>query len=104
MHGRHSSTAVVQLLNLFIFAEKHKAYHAKNDELAKDGFRKFMKYEHCRFDSCPYSKSIPTSKSVRYQKFENIFFFIAVMNHIHCLKSGMPHKKSSERDAASKLL
>ncbi|GAV07890.1 hypothetical protein RvY_17670 [Ramazzottius varieornatus] len=47
--------------------EKHKAYHAKNDELAKDGFRKFMKYEHCRFDTCPYSK---------------------IMNHIHCLKPG----------------
>ncbi|XP_055340062.1 zinc finger protein castor homolog 1-like isoform X2 [Paramacrobiotus metropolitanus] len=47
--------------------EKHKAYHAKNDELAKDGFRKYMKYEHCMFDSCPYSK---------------------IMNHIHCIRQG----------------
>lgn len=52
---------------IHFFAEKHKAYHAKNDELAKDGFRKYMKYEHCMFENCPYSK---------------------IMNHIHCIRNG----------------
>jgi hypothetical protein len=40
----------------------------ENDELVKDGFRKYMKYEHCLFESCPDSK---------------------IMNH--CIRSGESH-------------
>ncbi|XP_021355431.1 zinc finger protein castor homolog 1-like [Mizuhopecten yessoensis] len=47
--------------------EKHKTYHQKDEVLAKDGFKKFMKYEHCGYMSCRYSK---------------------VSNHIHCIRSG----------------
>ncbi|XP_060080186.1 zinc finger protein castor homolog 1-like [Ylistrum balloti] len=47
--------------------EKHKTYHQKDEVLAKDGFKKFMKYEHCGYTSCRYSK---------------------VSNHIHCIRTG----------------
>jgi len=47
--------------------EKHKTYHQKDEVLAKDGFKKFMKYEHCGYLGCRYSK---------------------VSNHIHCIRSG----------------
>ncbi|XP_023932584.1 zinc finger protein castor homolog 1-like [Lingula anatina] len=47
--------------------EKHKAYHQKDEILSKDGFKKFMKYEHCTFQNCKYSK---------------------VSNHIHCIRPG----------------
>ncbi|XP_069118331.1 zinc finger protein castor homolog 1-like [Argopecten irradians] len=47
--------------------EKHKTYHQKDEVLAKDGFKKFMKYEHCGYMSCRYSK---------------------VSNHIHCIRAG----------------
>ncbi|XP_074655619.1 zinc finger protein castor homolog 1-like [Tubulanus polymorphus] len=47
--------------------EKHKTYHQKDEVLGKDGFKKFMKYEHCSFPKCKYSK---------------------VSNHIHCIRPG----------------
>lgn len=46
-------------------------YHQKDEMLAKDGFKKFMKYESCGYDSCRYSNS---------------------SNHIHCIRPGeWPH-------------
>ena len=47
--------------------EKHKMYHQRDELLAKDGFKKFMKYESCGYDSCRYSNS---------------------SNHIHCIRLG----------------
>jgi hypothetical protein len=53
---------------LFIYSswlEKHKSYHIKDEQLARDGFKKFMKNEACQFDSCRFSR---------------------VCNHIHCIR------------------
>ncbi|XP_078615886.1 zinc finger protein castor homolog 1-like [Branchiostoma floridae x Branchiostoma japonicum] len=47
--------------------EKHKAYHIKDDMYTKEGFKKFYKYEECRFDGCVYSKA---------------------SNHFHCIRPG----------------
>ncbi|XP_052286686.1 zinc finger protein castor homolog 1-like [Dreissena polymorpha] len=47
--------------------EKHKSYHQKDEVLGRDGFKKFMKYEHCMYTSCRYSK---------------------LSNHIHCIRPG----------------
>ncbi|KAJ8320739.1 hypothetical protein KUTeg_002326 [Tegillarca granosa] len=47
--------------------EKHKTYHQKDEVLGRDGFKKFMKYEHCGYYGCRYSK---------------------VSNHIHCIRKG----------------
>ncbi|XP_064610900.1 zinc finger protein castor homolog 1-like isoform X2 [Liolophura sinensis] len=47
--------------------EKHKSYHQKDEILGRDGFKKFMKYEHCPFSSCRFSK---------------------ISNHIHCIRPG----------------
>ena len=47
--------------------EKHKSFHQKDDLLAKDGFRKFMKHDACNFDGCKLSR---------------------VANHIHCVRAG----------------
>ncbi|KAM9343570.1 zinc finger protein castor homolog 1 isoform 3-T3 [Pholidichthys leucotaenia] len=47
--------------------EKHKSYHIKDDAYAKDGFKKFYKYEECKYDGCVYSKAT---------------------NHFHCIRSG----------------
>lgn len=47
--------------------EKHKSYHQKDEVLGRDGFKKFMKYEHCMYPRCRYSK---------------------VSNHIHCIRKG----------------
>ncbi|ELU05489.1 hypothetical protein CAPTEDRAFT_123706, partial [Capitella teleta] len=55
--------------------------------LAKDGFKKFMKYEHCSYPECRYSK---------------------ISNHIHCIREGcdyvlhstgqlFSHKRKHER-------
>ncbi|KAL3064086.1 hypothetical protein OYC64_000390 [Pagothenia borchgrevinki] len=46
--------------------EKHKSYHIKDDAYAKDGFKKFYKYEECKYDGCVYSKAT---------------------NHFHCIRS-----------------
>ncbi|KAL5014907.1 hypothetical protein ScPMuIL_009177 [Solemya velum] len=47
--------------------EKHKGYHQKDEILGRDGFKKFMKYENCGYQTCRYSK---------------------VNNHIHCIRPG----------------
>ncbi|KAG1670498.1 Transcription factor castor [Nymphon striatum] len=47
--------------------EKHKSYHIKDEQLNKDGFKKFMKHEHCVFENCRFSR---------------------VCNHIHCIRPG----------------
>ncbi|GBL74056.1 Transcription factor castor [Araneus ventricosus] len=47
--------------------EKHKTYHIKDEQLNKDGFKKFMKHEHCTFENCRFSR---------------------VCNHIHCIRPG----------------
>ncbi|KAH1011544.1 hypothetical protein HUJ04_000893 [Dendroctonus ponderosae] len=45
--------------------EKHKSYHIKDEQLSRDGFKKFMKNEICPFENCRFSK---------------------VCNHIHCIR------------------
>ncbi|XP_049824375.1 zinc finger protein castor homolog 1-like isoform X2 [Aethina tumida] len=45
--------------------EKHKSYHIKDEQLSRDGFKKFMKNEVCPFENCRFSK---------------------VCNHIHCIR------------------
>nr|XP_036855548.1 zinc finger protein castor homolog 1 isoform X4 [Manis javanica] len=47
--------------------EKHKSYHIKDDAYAKDGFKKFYKYEECKYEGCVYSKAT---------------------NHFHCIRAG----------------
>ncbi|XP_048374889.1 zinc finger protein castor homolog 1 isoform X2 [Sphaerodactylus townsendi] len=47
--------------------EKHKSYHIKDDAYAKDGFKKFYKYEECKYEGCVYSKAT---------------------NHFHCIRPG----------------
>ncbi|XP_076365367.1 zinc finger protein castor homolog 1-like isoform X3 [Tachypleus tridentatus] len=47
--------------------EKHKSYHVKDEQLSKDGFKKFMKQEHCSFQNCRFSR---------------------ICNHIHCIRPG----------------
>ncbi|BHF82956.1 Zinc finger protein castor 1 [Sparganum proliferum] len=74
--------------------EKHKNHHQKNDEHAKNGFRKFTKYEVCRFPGCKYS---------------------SVMNHIHCIRPGcdyvvhsssqiLSHKRKHERRQMTSMM
>lgn len=45
--------------------EKHKTYHIKDEQLSRDGFKKFMKNEVCPYENCRFSK---------------------VCNHIHCIR------------------
>ncbi|XP_031358714.1 zinc finger protein castor homolog 1-like isoform X2 [Photinus pyralis] len=45
--------------------EKHKSYHIKDEQLSRDGFKKFMKSEICPYENCRFSK---------------------VCNHIHCIR------------------
>ncbi|XP_035712778.1 uncharacterized protein LOC110856166 isoform X3 [Folsomia candida] len=47
--------------------EKHKSYHIKDEQLNRDGFKKFMKHEECLFANCRFSR---------------------VCNHIHCIREG----------------
>ncbi|XP_057320750.1 uncharacterized protein LOC130664708 isoform X1 [Microplitis mediator] len=47
--------------------DKHKSYHIKDEQLSRDGFKKFMKSEACPYDQCRFSR---------------------VCNHIHCIR---PH-------------
>lgn len=47
--------------------EKHKSYHFKDEQLNKDGFKKFMKHEECLYPNCRFSR---------------------VCNHIHCIREG----------------
>lgn len=53
------------LSSFFLFSEKHKSYHIKDEQLSRDGFKKFMKHEGCPYDNCRFSK---------------------VCNHIHCIR------------------
>jgi hypothetical protein len=34
--------------------EKHKNFHMKDEQLNKDGFKKFMKNDPCGFSTCRY--------------------------------------------------
>lgn len=48
---------------IFIFKnkcdiEKYKSYYIKDDVYVKDGFKKFYKYEECKYEGCVYSKVI----------------------------------------------
>ncbi|CAL4065186.1 unnamed protein product, partial [Meganyctiphanes norvegica] len=45
--------------------EKHKSYHVKDEQLSKDGFKKFMKNEDCPYEGCKFNR---------------------VVNHIHCIR------------------
>jgi hypothetical protein len=67
--------------------EKHKTYHMKDEQLLKDGFKKFIKTEQCRVDGCRFSM---------------------ICNHIHCVRSNctyvlhssgqlLSHKRKHER-------
>lgn len=47
--------------------EKHKSYHIKDEQLNRDGFKKFMKHESCSYENCRFSR---------------------VCNHIHCIRPG----------------
>ncbi|KAJ8686613.1 hypothetical protein QAD02_022407 [Eretmocerus hayati] len=68
--------------------DKHKSYHIKDEQLSRDGFKKFMKSEACPFEQCRFSR---------------------VCNHIHCIRpacsyvlhsSGQlfSHKRKHERN------
>ncbi|CAG0889489.1 unnamed protein product [Darwinula stevensoni] len=48
-------------------AEKHKTYHIRDEQLSRDGFKKFMKSEECGFENCRFSRAA---------------------NHIHCIRPG----------------
>uniref|UniRef100_A0A1B6ETM8 C2H2-type domain-containing protein n=1 Tax=Cuerna arida TaxID=1464854 RepID=A0A1B6ETM8_9HEMI len=67
--------------------EKHKTYHIKDEQLARDGFKKFLKPDVCGFPNCRFSQ---------------------VCNHIHCVRDGcsyvlhssgqlLSHKRKHER-------
>ncbi|XP_059609765.1 zinc finger protein castor homolog 1-like isoform X2 [Phlebotomus argentipes] len=67
--------------------EKHKSYHIKDEQLTRDGFKKFLKTEACSFASCRFSQ---------------------VANHIHCIRENcayvlhssgqlISHKRKHER-------
>lgn len=75
------------MLILFLFTEKHKTYHIKDEQLTRDGFKKFMKQDPCPFEGCRFSGNC---------------------NHIHCIRSGcsyvlhssgqlFSHKRKHER-------
>lgn len=72
---------------MILLSEKHKTYHMKDEQLLKDGFKKFLKTEPCRVDGCR---------------------FTMICNHIHCVRSGctyvlhssgqlLSHKRKHER-------
>lgn len=50
---------------VYLPIEKHKSYHIKDEQLSRDGFKKFMKNEACPYENCRFSK---------------------VCNHIHCIR------------------
>lgn len=62
--GRSVSSNLFPIL-MFFFLEKHKSYHIKDEQLSRDGFKKFMKSEICPYENCRFSK---------------------VCNHIHCIR------------------
>lgn len=52
-------------ISFFSFPEKHKTFHIKDEQLARDGFKKFLKTEACPYEKCRFSRS---------------------GNHIHCVR------------------
>ena len=48
--------------------DKHKAHHLRDEQLIRDGFKKFMKNESCAYPACAFAR---------------------VVNHIHCIRPGM---------------
>ncbi|XP_063704983.1 uncharacterized protein LOC134834292 [Culicoides brevitarsis] len=67
--------------------EKHKTFHIKDEQLLKDGFKKFLKADECHFPNCRFS---------------------LVCNHIHCVRENcnyvlhssgqlLSHKRKHER-------
>jgi hypothetical protein len=60
--------AFLALFQLVATTEKHKTFHFKDDQLAKEGFKKYHKNDVCCID-CPLSGST---------------------SHIHCVKTGKP--------------
>lgn len=78
---------LIEILNDYSIAEKHKTYHIKDEQLARDGFKKFLKPDICGFPNCRFSQ---------------------VCNHIHCVRDGcsyvlhssgqlLSHKRKHER-------
>lgn len=70
-----------------LFLEKHKTYHIKDEQLARDGFKKFLKNEMCPYENCRFSN---------------------ICNHIHCVRDNcyyvlhssgqlMSHKRKHDR-------
>lgn len=62
----HRIKSIIELIENS--TEKHKSYHIKDEQLNRDGFKKFMKHEVCSFESCRFSR---------------------VCNHIHCIRPGI---------------
>lgn len=69
------------------FIEKHKTYHIKDQQLSRDGFKKFLKTETCPYERCRFSR---------------------ICNHIHCVRENcyyvlhssgqlLSHKRKHER-------
>lgn len=50
-----------------MFTEKHKTFHIKDEQLTRDGFKKFLKLDPCGYAGCKFSQ---------------------VCNHIHCVRDG----------------
>lgn len=71
----------------FHFVEKHKTYHIKDELLARDGFKKFMKNEPCSFDRCRFSLQCNHIHCVR----ENCFYVL------HSSGQLLSHKRKHER-------
>lgn len=71
----------------FVFAEKHKTYHIKDELLARDGFKKFMKNEPCSFDRCRFSLQCNHIHCVR----ENCFYVL------HSSGQLLSHKRKHDR-------
>lgn len=69
------------------FVEKHKTYHIKDELLARDGFKKFMKNEPCSFDRCRFSLQCNHIHCVR----ENCFYVL------HSSGQLLSHKRKHER-------
>lgn len=53
------------MFNILPLAEKHKTYHIKDQQLSRDGFKKFLKTESCPYERCRFSR---------------------ICNHIHCVR------------------
>lgn len=74
-------------LLIFSIAEKHKSYHIKDEQLARDGFKKFLKNEPCPFDRCRFSRQCNHIHCVR----ENCFYVL------HSSGQLLSHKRKHER-------